>query len=56
MNLSHRSPDKAHRRPQGGHFMRYALILLLGVFIGAGITLERAVQADRNASSAQTQT
>jgi len=26
---------------------RYLLILLLGVFVGAGITLERAVQADR---------
>ncbi|HUW97921.1 MAG TPA: S41 family peptidase [Acidiferrobacter sp.] len=29
--------------------MRYALILLIGVFLGAGLTLERAVQADRQA-------
>ena len=28
---------------------RYALILLTGVFLGAGLTLERAVQADREA-------
>ncbi|MHB8252984.1 MAG: S41 family peptidase [Acidiferrobacter sp.] len=28
---------------------RYALILLTGVFLGAGLTLERAVQADRQA-------
>lgn len=28
---------------------RYALILLTGVFLGAGLTLERAVQADRKA-------
>ena len=32
---------------KNGTFMRYALILLLGVFVGVGITLERAVQADR---------
>ncbi len=53
MNLSHRSPDEGHKLPKGGHFMRYALILLMGVFIGAGITLERAVQADHNTSDAQ---
>ncbi len=35
-----------HNRP----FMRYALILLLGVFVGVGITLERAVQAERAAA------
>jgi carboxyl-terminal processing protease len=28
----------------------YALILLLGVFVGAGVTLERAVQAEREAA------
>ena len=32
---------------KNGSFMRYALILLLGVFVGVGITLERAVQAER---------
>jgi len=32
---------------KNGTFMRYALILLLGVFVGVGMTLERAVQADR---------
>jgi len=31
-------------------FTRYALILLLGVFVGVGITLERAVQAERAAT------
>ncbi len=29
--------------------MRYALILLTGVFLGAGLTIERAVQAEREA-------
>ncbi len=29
--------------------MRYALILLTGVFLGAGLTIERAVQAERDA-------
>ncbi len=28
----------------------YALILLIGVFVGAGVTLERAVQAERDAA------
>jgi len=32
---------------KNGALMRYALILLLGVFVGVGITLERAVQAER---------
>jgi len=32
---------------KNGQFMRYALILLLGVFVGVGVTLERAVQAER---------
>ena len=37
-----------------GPFMRYALILMLGVFVGAGITLERAVRAEReNTKQAQ---
>ena len=30
-----------------GPFLRYALILLLGVFVGVGITIERAVHAER---------
>jgi carboxyl-terminal processing protease len=33
------------------YITRYTLILLLGVFIGAGITLERAVLAERHDSS-----
>jgi carboxyl-terminal processing protease len=35
---------------KNGQFTRYALILLLGVFVGAGITLERAVRAERTAA------
>jgi carboxyl-terminal processing protease len=35
---------------KNGQFMRYALILLLGVFVGVGVTLERAVQAERTAA------
>ena len=35
---------------KNGQFMRYALILLLGVFVGAGITVERAVRAERTAA------
>jgi carboxyl-terminal processing protease len=34
---------------KNGQFTRYALILLLGVFVGVGITLERAVNAERAA-------
>jgi len=34
---------------KNGQFLRYALILLLGVSVGAGFTLMRAVQADREA-------
>jgi carboxyl-terminal processing protease len=34
------------------YLTRYTLILLLGVFIGAGITLERAVLAERHGSGA----
>jgi carboxyl-terminal processing protease len=30
-----------------GPFLRYMLILMLGIFVGAGITIERAVRADR---------
>jgi hypothetical protein len=33
------------------YITRYTLILLLGVFIGAGITLERAVLAERDSSA-----
>ena len=33
-----------------GPWLRYTLILLLGVFVGAGITIERAVRADREAA------
>jgi carboxyl-terminal processing protease len=35
---------------KNGQFTRYALILLLGVFVGAGVTLERAVRAERTAA------
>jgi len=35
---------------KNGQFLRYALILLLGVSVGAGFTLMRAVQADREAA------
>jgi carboxyl-terminal processing protease len=35
---------------KNGHYWRYALILLLGIFVGVGITLERAVQAERAAA------
>ena len=38
---------KLEHLKKNGTFMRYALILLLGVFVGVGITLERAVQAER---------
>ena len=55
MNQSHRSTREGRRIPKGGHFMRYALILLLGVFIGVGVTLERAAQADRAASAVAVQ-
>lgn len=34
------------------HITRYALILLVGVFLGAGLTIERAVQAQRQAQQA----
>lgn len=33
---------------KNGQFMRYALILLLGIFVGVGFTLERAVHAERS--------
>lgn len=35
---------------ENGQFTRYALILLLGVFVGVGFTLEHAVRADRSAA------
>jgi carboxyl-terminal processing protease len=34
---------------KNGQFTRYALILLLGIFVGVGFTLERAVRAERSA-------
>ena len=40
---------------KNGSFTRYALILLLGVFVGVGITLERAVQAERTAAKPASQ-
>jgi len=33
--------------------LRYALILMIGVFVGAGITLERAVRAERETAKAE---
>ncbi len=44
------SPSRKHR-----HVARYILILVLGIFVGAGITVERAVQAERDAAAKQTQ-
>jgi carboxyl-terminal processing protease len=38
---------------KNGQVLRYALILLIGVFVGAGITLERAVRAEREAAKAE---
>jgi carboxyl-terminal processing protease len=35
---------------KNGQFTRYALILLLGIFVGVGITLERSVHAERTAA------
>ncbi|MEK7712104.1 MAG: S41 family peptidase [Pseudomonadota bacterium] len=35
---------------KNGQFTRYALILLLGIFVGVGVTLERAVRAERTAA------
>ncbi len=35
---------------KNGQYTRYALILLLGVFVGVGVTLERAVRAERTAA------
>ncbi len=55
MKPSHRSPDNGQPPPKGGNFLRYALILLLGVFVGVGITLERAVQADRDTAAPESE-
>mgnify|MGYP000610235706 CR=1 FL=1 len=44
---------KLEQLKNNGVFMRYALILLLGVFVGVGITLERAVQAERQVAKAE---
>ena len=38
------TPSRKHK-----HLARYVLILALGIFVGAGITIERAVQAEREA-------
>jgi len=38
-----------------GPMLRYTLILMLGVFVGVGITLERAVQAERESAKQATQ-
>jgi len=38
------TPSRKHK-----HLARYILILVLGIFVGAGITIERAVQAEREA-------
>ena len=46
---------KLEHLKKNGVFMRYALILLLGVFVGVGITLERAVQAERKVAKAADQ-
>jgi len=35
---------------ENSQFTRYALILLLGIFVGVGFTLERAVRAERTAA------
>lgn len=43
---------KLEQLKKNGVFMRYILILLLGVFVGVGITLERAVQAERQVAKA----
>lgn len=56
MKQPHQSPDAGHTPPKGNLFLRYALILLLGIFVGVGITLERAVQADRTSATAESET
>ena len=38
-----------------GRITRYILILALGIFVGAGLTIEQAVQAEREAAAKQTQ-
>jgi carboxyl-terminal processing protease len=50
-NAMHSAPPSRNY----GRITRYILILALGIFVGAGITLERAVQAEREAAK-QTQT
>ncbi len=39
------TPSRKHK-----HLARYILILALGIFVGAGVTIERAVQAEREAA------
>ncbi len=39
------TPSRKHK-----HLARYILILVLGIFVGAGVTIERAVQAEREAA------
>jgi carboxyl-terminal processing protease len=36
---------------KNGQFLRYALILLLGISVGVGVTVMRAVQAERDAAA-----
>jgi len=38
-----------------GRIARYVLILALGIFVGAGLTLDHAVQAERDAAAKQAQ-
>jgi len=50
MNTRPHPPAEKASTPTRARFAGYALILLIGVFVGAGITLERAVQAEREAA------
>jgi carboxyl-terminal processing protease len=49
MSHAHRTPPARQPR-QAGPLLRSLLILLIGVFVGVGITLERAVQAERESA------
>jgi carboxyl-terminal processing protease len=49
MSHAHRNPTTRLPR-QNGPLLRSLLILLIGVFVGVGITLERAVQAERESA------
>jgi carboxyl-terminal processing protease len=41
------SPDSSHADSRLKRYTRYGLVLAVGMFVGVGITIERAVQADR---------